>query len=183
MHIKELFTVPEGLKVTEKVFSKVLLSSICSILLCMACLAGTTWAWFVVGIENSDNEIQLVTVSADVTVNREGTQMGETADGSYSLEQGDYTVTVEMKNEAKRPAFLVMTVTQNGTTRYYGISFAAETEDMAKKQLLIKGAPATVSFSTGWGMPVDAVPFDDSVVIDFLAPEPASAETEQPTLS
>lgn len=59
MRIKDLFTVPEGEKVTEQVFRRVLISSICSILLCMACLAGTTWAWFTVSIENTDNVIEI----------------------------------------------------------------------------------------------------------------------------
>ena len=59
MRIKDLFTVPEGEKVTEQVFHRVLISSICGILLCMACLAGTTWAWFTVSIENTDNVIEI----------------------------------------------------------------------------------------------------------------------------
>ena len=62
MRIKELFTVPNGKKVTEKAFARVLVSSICSILLCMACLAGTTWAWFTVSIENMGNVIQTADV-------------------------------------------------------------------------------------------------------------------------
>ena len=40
--MKELFAVPEGKKITEKMFGRVLISSVCSILLCMACLIGTT---------------------------------------------------------------------------------------------------------------------------------------------
>ena len=61
MGIKKLFTVPEGEKITEQVFCRVLISSICSMLLCMACLAGTTWAWFTVSIENTGNVIEIGT--------------------------------------------------------------------------------------------------------------------------
>ena len=42
---------------------RVLISSICSILLCMTCLVSTTWAWFAISIENEQNEI----VTAELT--------------------------------------------------------------------------------------------------------------------
>ena len=59
MRIKHLFTVTPEEKLTEKRLLQVLISSVCSMLLCMACLAGTTWAWFEVSIENHDNEIRI----------------------------------------------------------------------------------------------------------------------------
>lgn len=68
MRIKELFAVPAGAKVTEKMFAKVLISSVCSILLCMTCLVGTTWAWFTVSIENTGNVLQIGTAEVKVTV-------------------------------------------------------------------------------------------------------------------
>ena len=59
MRIKKLFTVEKEEKITEKRLLQVLISSVCSMLLCMACLAGTTWAWFAVSIENENNEIRI----------------------------------------------------------------------------------------------------------------------------
>lgn len=59
MRSKESCAGPNGKNATEKVFGKVLISSVCGMLLCMACLAGTTWAWFSVGIENQENVIQI----------------------------------------------------------------------------------------------------------------------------
>ena len=167
MRIKELFAVPEGTKVTEKVFGRVLLSTLCGILLCMACLAGTTWAWFAVSIENAGNEIRIAAVDADVTLFLDGTMLGKTADGGYDLAAYEYAVTVQMNNEAKSPVYLVMTVTQNGTTLYYGIPFATGTSTVTK-QLRIDTAPATVSFSTSWVMPAAALPFEEeTAVIDL----------------
>ena len=84
MRLKELFTVPEGVKITDKMFSKVLLSSIVSILLSMACLFGTTWAWFTVTVENTENVIQIATVATDVTVTKDGQVMGS-ENGKYSV--------------------------------------------------------------------------------------------------
>ena len=54
MRLKDLFTVPTGEKVTERHLNRVLVSSICGLLLCMACLVGTTWAWF------TDSVIRLI---------------------------------------------------------------------------------------------------------------------------
>lgn len=68
MQLKDLFTVPVGQKVTEKHLRRVLISSICSILLCMSCLVGTTWAWFTVSIENKDNVIRVGRPEVTVTI-------------------------------------------------------------------------------------------------------------------
>ncbi len=43
---KRLLAVPEDDKVTEKCMTRVLICSICSVLLCVVCLASTTWAWY-----------------------------------------------------------------------------------------------------------------------------------------
>lgn len=55
-------------KVTEKYMRRVLAVSICGILLCMSCLVATTWAWFVVGVENTENIIQIATEPPSVSV-------------------------------------------------------------------------------------------------------------------
>ena len=68
MRLKDLFAVPKGQRITDKYLCRVLVSYICSILLCMGCLAGTTWAWFTVSIENTENVIQIGTPQVNVTV-------------------------------------------------------------------------------------------------------------------
>lgn len=67
MRIKDFFTVPEGQKVTERHLRRVLTSSILSILLCMCCLISSTWAWFTVSIENTDNTISISLSEVEVT--------------------------------------------------------------------------------------------------------------------
>ncbi len=76
MRVKDLFTVPTGQKVTEKHLRRVLISSICSILLCMTCLVSTTWAWFMVSIENTGNVIQIGTPEVKLTVDGESFESG-----------------------------------------------------------------------------------------------------------
>ena len=57
MRLKNLFTVPEGQKITEKQMYRVLVSSICGILLCMVCMVGSAWALFSNGSENTVNTV------------------------------------------------------------------------------------------------------------------------------
>lgn len=57
MKFTQLFSDHDGKKITEKYLYRMLVVSICGIFLCMGCLAGTTWAWFAVTIENKDNVI------------------------------------------------------------------------------------------------------------------------------
>lgn len=65
--LKYLFTVPEGEKITEKSMSRVLISSVCSILICLTCLFSTTWAWFRVTVESDITiEIDSPKLSVDI---------------------------------------------------------------------------------------------------------------------
>lgn len=63
--LKYLFTVPENEKVTEKHMMRVLISTVCSVLLCMTCLVSTTWAWYTVTITSEDNLIKTGTWGDD----------------------------------------------------------------------------------------------------------------------
>ena len=118
MRIKELFTVPEGAKVTEKMFGKVLFSSVCSILLCMACLVSTTWAWFAVSIENEENVIQIGTADVKVTVNNAATPF----ESGSALPQGKCTISIENSNSSDdfdRKATLYVTLSFNDEVAGY----------------------------------------------------------------
>lgn len=72
--LKYLFTVPENEKVTEKHLMRVLISSVCSILLCMTCLVSTTWAWFTVSITSENNVIGIGQWTEPAAVADETTQ-------------------------------------------------------------------------------------------------------------
>lgn len=186
MRIKELFMVPEGTKVTEKVFGKVLLSTILGIFLCTVCLTSTTWAWFVVGIENQGNEIRIATVTSDVTLMKKGVtdgtgMVGETADGGYVLAEDTYELHTQLYNEGETPVYLVISVTQNGTTLYYSIPFGTGDRTVVK-ELQVVGADAQVNITKSWVNPAGATPFDSAaVVIAVPAPEPSSEPTQTET--
>ena len=99
MKFRELFSVPEGKTITEKNLYRVLISSICSILLCMGCLAGTTWAWFAVSIENEENVIQIEEPEVTVNVVRiedpaVTVAIDDTFQSGNELVAGDYMLTI-----------------------------------------------------------------------------------------
>ena len=190
MRIKELFTVPEGTKVTERIFTKVLLSSICSILLCMVCLVSTTWAWFTVSIENQGNVIQIAQVTTDITVkDAQGDKVtADPALGAYFLEAGKYDIQVKVKNTANGPddlnkaqndVYVVMTVANNGSPKSYCFTFQGGSNAPQKlEDFQILDATATVSFSVSWIKPASAEDVDN---IDQMPAEPATEATTEPT--
>lgn len=175
MRIKELFTVPEGKKITEKMFGRVLISSVCSILLCMACLIGTTWAWFTVNIENTGNEIQIAIVKPIVTVTKDGNTPVSPADNThYMLDAGSYQVEIQLDNNAtgaddlnktqRNELYVVMTATQGGVSESYCLVFSG-TEESIACNLQIVGNIAEIRFAVSWIMPASATSIDSETVI------------------
>ena len=102
--LKYLFTVPEGEKITEAHLTRVLVSSICSILLCMSCLVSTTWAWFAVSVENTGNVITVGTYAINTTVTNlaDGSEIQPTAlyQHAYYLPEGEYAVKIALQEDS-----------------------------------------------------------------------------------
>lgn len=179
MRIKELFTVPNGKNVTEKAFARVLFSSICSILLCMACLAGTTWAWFAVSIENTGNVIQIATVTADISITDDVTStIAESPDNHYTLESGTYAIAVNVQNDAtdwKHPVYVLMSTVSGEKTEYYYFTFDPENREPQQVGLDCSDS-ITVSFSVSWVEPVSAEPVSNEAVISDESPTDPTTE-------
>jgi len=192
LRIKELFTVPEGTKVTERIFTKVLLSSICSILLCMACLVSTTWAWFTVSIENQGNQIQIAEVNTDIAIEKNGSKVDiDPAVGGYLLDAGQYDIRVKVENNAKgsddlaRPqndVYVVMTVAHTGSSESYYFTFQGEAKNTQQlKDFQINDGTATVSFAVSWVKPASADPVgSEAIVIGQLPTQPVTEPTIEP---
>lgn len=182
MRVKNWFTVPEGEKVTDKIFGKVLLSSVASILLCMACLAGTTWAWFTVTVENAENVIQIATVAADVTVTKEDVEIPGSENGAYQLDAGTYQVNIRLsgdRTETGRTVYVLVAMGEGEKAQYYYVAFENGATELTR-QLGIPQDGTTVSFSTSWTKPASAAAVSgDAIVIDEAINE-SSAETAAP---
>lgn len=173
MRFKELFTVPAGEKVTEKAFGRVLFSSVCSILLCMACLISTTWAWFAVSIENKENWIQIGTPEVKLTLD------GQMLTTGTQLSAGEHRVSIEHANEPdglRQKGVLYVTLTLDETTCAYTVlggqnPFKTEITVTAEK-------PCGFSWTVSWLEPVNArLLTGDTVEITEEAPTQPTEET------
>ena len=191
MKLSHLFTVPTGEKVTEKAFLRVLISSVCSMLLCMGCLFGTTWAWFTLEINNPQNEIQIAKVDfAELTLTKGGNEISKNANtGAYDLTAGTYSLKMVATNDAaapKRAVYVVMTLRMDQTVKsyYFPLLNGEGTVERADLLELTKGK-ATLSFAFSWVIPASASVVPDETIqvtanADETATKEPSAEEEKP---
>ena len=151
MRIKGLFAVPEGAKVTEKLFGKVLLSSVCGILLCMACLIGTTWAWYTVSIDNAGNVIEIVKPDVTVKVDDALFTSGDV------LPEGDHTITISRtvnQDDLRKKMelyFVLVIQSEDRTPDVYKVT-VTETSTVT----VSAGTACTLTWETSWLVPENA---------------------------
>lgn len=174
MRIKAFFTIPEGKKVTEKVFGRVLLSSICSILLCMICLAGTTWAWFEVTISGNGGQIQIVDVEMTATVKNGSETLTPAEDGSYTLEKGTYTVSAQLEGERTNTDIPVYALVSVGDDHYCMQLENSSEGTGATRDLLITAETANVRISLVWLKPDGAQLVENGGTIGAVKEDPAT---------
>ncbi len=183
MKLAHLFTVPTGEKVTEKAFLRVLISSVCSMLLCMGCLFGTTWAWFTLEINNPKNEIQIAKVEfEELTLTKGDKTVSKNANtGAYDLTAGTYSLEMTVTNDAaapKRAVYVVMTLRMDQTAKSYYFPLLQGEGAIDETDLLeLKSGKATLSFALSWVIPASASPVPDET-IQVAATEPPKQENE-----
>ena len=84
-------------KLTDKAFSRLVLTSVLAIIVCIVCLCSTTYAWFTDSAPSNENEIKMAeTFDLTVTVTKDGTPLADIENG-VELEAGVvYTVTLSL---------------------------------------------------------------------------------------
>ena len=175
MKFRELFSAPEGKTITEKYLYRVLISSICSILLCMGCLAGTTWAWFAVSIENEENVIALASnPEVVITVNDAG------FDSSSNLGSGTHIVRVTHAGElddVQQKSILYVTFFLNEEVQGY-VMLNHENGYTATINITTD-QECVLSWTVSWFMPDSAEPVADNLI--ELRSEEETEPTEEST--
>ena len=175
MKFRELFSVPEGKTITEKNLYRVLISSICSILLCMGCLAGTTWAWFAVSIENEENVIALASnPEVVITVNDAG------FDSSSNLGSGTHIVRVthaSKLDDVQQKSILYVTFSLNEEVQGYVLlnnenGYTANINITTDQECVL-------SWTVSWFKPDNAEPVIDNLI--ELRSEEETEPTEEST--
>ena len=78
-------------KLTDKAFTRLFITSILGIVICLVCLCSTTWAWFDSDVSNSQNVIQSGEGKLAVIVTKEQVEI-KNVDKGVELEAGDYVV-------------------------------------------------------------------------------------------
>ena len=179
MRIKELFTIPEGEKVTEKMFGRVLLSSVCSILLCMACLVGTTWAWFSVSVENTGNTIQIGSPKVSISVN------GSNLVSDTVLQSGTHRVSITHASEGddfQRKSTLYVALTVDGTKLAYTI-LNSENQYCQEIEIQIPdGKQCSLTCQASWFAPADTdLLVGDTICVTVEEPEYPTEGTPEST--
>ena len=175
MKFRELFSVPEGKTITEKNLYRVLISSICSILLCMGCLAGTTWAWFAVSIENEENVIAVASnPEVVITVNDAGFE------SSSNLGSGTHIVRVTHASElddVQQKSTLYVTFSLNEGVQGY-VMLNHENGYTATINITTD-QECVLSWTVSWFMPDNAEPVVDNLIeLRSEETEPTEESTE-----
>ena len=92
---KKLFSgllyVPKHGKVSDKEFTRIMISSVLGIMLCVICLAGLTWAWFSGSVSSAANNITAASFNIQIDVKVKGTERPI----SPTVENGIYSFSLE----------------------------------------------------------------------------------------
>ena len=132
-------------KLTDKAFSRLVLTSILGILVCIICLCSTTYAWFSGEKKSEQNTINSGKFDLTVSVTKVGdtTVIDPTNPGAddgvweYDLPAGKYTVTLKATAETTVKGHCVVTI-GNGTAKH---TDAIINDYCAAKQGLPKSDP------------------------------------------
>ncbi len=157
-------------KLTDKAFSRLMLTSVLSILVCIVCVCSATWAWFSADTSSSGNKLATGKFDLTVSVTDESsvvTTLAENAVGKtvYTFENvGVYTLKLKMTDDTTvTKGFCTLVV---GDDTYYTASINAETDPFTFT-IDVKEAGVTVMFSPAWGYPSaeEQVDMNETLVI------------------
>lgn len=188
MQLRDLFAVPKNQKVTDQHLRRVLTASICSILLCMSCLVGSTWAWFTVSVENTGNVIAVGTPGVDLQVN------GQAFVSGSKLTDGAYTVRIEHGNQpddlnTRSRLYVTMTIRSDSERESVYVILDHENQYLTEFTLNVTGE-YSFSWEASWFAPDQADPLTgDTIAVAAESSEPTvettedTAETTEPAAS
>ena len=136
---------------TDKAFSRMLLTSVLGILFCIVCLCSTTFAWFTDSAPSAQNEINVADECLlSVTVTESGEEL-ENIESGVLLEAGkEYTVKLSLPSGSASGYCMIVA----GDNTYYSdyIARHSETEPQTVVFTLTVGEDRTVVFKPHWGI-------------------------------
>ena len=141
-------------KLTEKMFARLMLTSILSILLCAVCLCTTTYAWFSESVSGDHNVIKAGNCLLTVSVCKDGqevisTSVDDTNGKALELAEGEYIVTLTLPKESAS-GYLMFTA---GGRNYYSDCLKGNNANDQTLTFTLKViVPQTVLVTARWGM-------------------------------
>ena len=150
---KKLFSgllyVPKHGKVSDKEFTRIMISSVLGIMLCVICLAGLTWAWFSGSVSSAANNITAASFNIQIDVNVKGTETPvprtvENGIYSFSLENNKaYDVKITADGTATTGYCEVIF----GGNRYHTIQIFNNSDESNSGSLLSTDRPQEITFT------------------------------------
>ena len=158
-------------KLTEKAFSRLWITSIAGIVLCIACLCSTTWAWFSAGQAAEGNIVQSGRFDLDISITEESStlekaieepntaaiEITDLSNGKMSctLPKGKYTVVLKKTQDTTASrGFCSMTVKGKDQV-YHTDSVSADGAEPFTFTLDVREQEITMLFSPVWGIPAE----------------------------
>ncbi|MBR2047595.1 MAG: hypothetical protein IJ960_03270 [Oscillospiraceae bacterium] len=177
---KELFTVPEDRKMTEKDLFRVLFSSVFCIFLCMFGLASTTWALFSYSITSQNNAISIGEFTVSAQLAQDGVPV-EPAEGIYTLGPGEYVLTIDNTGTCRGYCQLLLTDTVGESHSFTTATLLVDESIVVP--LSVTGGAVEMTLSTNWGeSPVQTdEPLAVVITVEPLDPSDLTPAVSDPT--
>lgn len=150
--LKKQTTEATAAQSSDKAFTHSFAVSVISILLCLAALCSTSWAWFSGSVSSANNEIAAASCDVTTTFTYAVTDGVETlvpnADGTYTLSAGvEYLVKISAEGSA-RSSYCIFTI---GAMRYYTQQIATTEPDNIINFTLTFSDETVIAVSPLWG--------------------------------
>ena len=169
--------VEEGSTYTEKSFLQSILTSVITIVACIACFAGATWAWCTDDVSSFSNTIVAANYNISITVRSSDVQQvvlspKEVVDTEgyyeYKFGEGTYNVTMEASGTATN-CYCIVIIGDDNSVRYFTdlVTINGSNNEMNFK--IITDSEVTVKFYTRGGSHEQQIGIEDNCTIDLTA--------------
>ena len=146
----------ETAKLTDKAFSRLLITSVLAILMLIACLCSTTYAWFVQDISSGENQIKATEMCRLAVSLSNGTEVLLEVDCSesktLSLPDGAYTVTLTLPSESGSGYLVLKVGAESYHTDFIERHTEVEPKTISFTLELQNGEDVAVTFTPRWGI-------------------------------
>ena len=158
-------------KLTDEAFSRLMITSVLGILVCIICLCSATWAWFGSDISNDSNKVASGVFALEVTVTDGAVIIAsaDTNDGEVIVKipeaEREYTVTLKMTdNTTVTKGYCTLRV---GEKTFQTASIRVDESNPFIFYIKVREPNTTVTFTPSWGLPAnEAVGLNGTLEID-----------------